>query len=129
LSALETYLAELRTLRTVSQERFLAEPAVHHLTERYLHLSCECVLDIAHHLIADLGLRQPTTYKDTMDVLVEENLLTEALGERLKRWMGFRNLLVHFYLTLDHTRVFRALQSDLGDLEDFAASASALLED
>lgn len=33
------------------------EPALHHLGERLLHLAYECILDIAHHVIAEQGYR------------------------------------------------------------------------
>lgn len=47
LDALEGYLAELRTFQSVRREDFVREPALHHLAERFLHLACESVLDIA----------------------------------------------------------------------------------
>lgn len=75
LDALESYLAELRTFARYSREEFVREPALHHLAERFLHLSCECVLDIAHHIIAEQGFRQATNYKDAIGVLGEEGLL------------------------------------------------------
>jgi uncharacterized protein YutE (UPF0331/DUF86 family) len=127
LNALEGYLAELRALRRIPREEFLGEPGIHHLAERYLHLACECVLDIAHHLISDLGLRQPESYKDAMKVLVEEEIVERELGARLESWMGFRNVLVHFYLDLDHARSYAALHEDLEDLEALARVAARLL--
>ena len=39
------------------------------------------------------------------------------LSQRLQGWAGFRNVLVHDYLTLDHRLAYRAIQHDLGDLE------------
>ena len=128
LDALESYLAELRSFERYSREEFVREPALHHLAERFLHLSCECVLDIAHHVIAEQGYRQATTYKDAMTVLSEEGLIDAALGERLKGWMGFRNVLVHFYLDIDHGRSYDALR-DTGDLESFAVAMAHLLGD
>ena len=127
LSALEDYLAELRAFREVSREEFLREPALHHVAERYLHLACEAVLDIAHHVISDKGFRQAAGYRDTMDVLREEGLIEAGLAERLKGWMGFRNVLVHLYLQIDHGRSWDAIQEELGDLEKFAAAMSRLL--
>ena len=143
LNALEGYLAELRTFRTRSRAEFVREPALHHLAERFLQLACECVLDIAHHVIADQGYRQPSSYKDPMDVMKEEGLLDDdladwaesagvlavALADRLKGWMGFRSLLVHFHLDVDHGRPFDAIQNDLGDLEAFARSMAPLLDE
>lgn len=128
LDALESYLAELRTFGEVSREEFVREPAIHHLAERFLHLACECVLDIAHHLIADQGLPQANSYKNTMEILRQEGILDQDLAERLKKWMGFRNVLVHFYLDIDHGRSHDAIRQDLGDLERFAASMARFLQ-
>ncbi len=128
LDALENYLAELRSFERYSREEFVREPALHHLGERFLHLACECILDIAHHVIAEQGYRQAASYKDTMDVLREEEIIDAALCERLKGWMGFRNVLVHFYLDIDHGRSFDAL-GELADLEAFAAAMAGFLSD
>jgi uncharacterized protein YutE (UPF0331/DUF86 family) len=127
LDALESYLAELRDFRAVSREEFVREPAIHHLAERFLHLACECVLDITQHVIADQGYRNAATYKDSIEVLREQGLIEPDLGERLKKWMGFRNVLVHMYLEIEHGRSYDAIQEDLGDLEQFAASMARLL--
>ncbi len=124
LSALESYLAELRAFRAYPREQFIAEPALHHLAERYLHLACEAVLDIAQHVIADQGYAQAETYKNAIEVLHEEELIDQDQSDRLKRWMGFRNVLVHLYLEIDHGRVYDAIREDLGDLEGFAAQIS-----
>jgi uncharacterized protein YutE (UPF0331/DUF86 family) len=127
LDALESYLAELRAFQSTSREEFVREPAMHHLAERYLHLACECILDIAHHVIADQGYRVATTYRSAIEVLSEEGLLDPSLAERLKKWMGFRNVLVHLYLAIDHGLAYDAIRGDLGDLEEFAASMGRLL--
>lgn len=127
LSALETYLTELRSFRGRSREELIREPALHGLAERYLHLACEAVADAAHHVIADEGYRQPVNYKDAIEVLREEGLIDEDLTRRLQDWMGFRHVLVHLYLKIDHGRSWDAIQEDLGDLEEFAAAMGRLL--
>jgi len=128
LRALETYLAELRTFLAESRDEFVREPSLHHLAERYLHLACESVLDISHHVIADQGYRQPGSYKDAIDVLLQEGLLDADLAGRLKRWMGLRNLLVHLYLEIDHGRIYDAIAEDLVDLQAFASLMARMLE-
>lgn len=127
LDALEGYLAELRSFQSVSREDYIREPALHHLAERYLHLACESALDIAHHVISEQGYRQAQSYKDSMDVLCEEKLIDRELADRLKGWMGFRNILVHLYLEIDHGRTYDAIRDDLGDLEQFAVAMARLL--
>jgi len=127
LDALEGYLAELATFSGVEREQFVREPALHHLAERFLHLACECVLDIAHHVIAEQGYRQADSYRDTMNVLCEEGLLEPDLAGDLEDWMGFRNVLVHFYVDIDHGRSHDAIQKDLRALERFMTAMAELL--
>ncbi len=55
LNALEGYLSDLRPFAKRSRDEFTRESGLHHLAERLLHLACECVIDIAHHIIADEG--------------------------------------------------------------------------
>jgi len=62
-----------------------------------------------------------------MEVLAEEGVIDKDLAERLKEWMGFRNVLVHLYLEIDHGRSYRAIQEDLGDLERFASNMARLI--
>jgi uncharacterized protein YutE (UPF0331/DUF86 family) len=109
---------------------FVQRADLHHLAERYLHLACECVLDIAHHVIADQGYRQPTSYRDAMEVLREAGHLDADLSKRLAQWIGLRNVLVHFYVGVDHGRVHDAIRDDLDDLRAFTrAMAPLLIED
>jgi uncharacterized protein YutE (UPF0331/DUF86 family) len=124
---LDSYLTELRTFRSRSEEEYVREPALHVLAERYLHLACEAVGDMAHHVIADQGYRQPASYKDAIAVLREEDLIDDDLARRLADWMGFRQVLVHLYLDIDHRRTWAAIREDLGDLERFAAAMTRLL--
>jgi uncharacterized protein YutE (UPF0331/DUF86 family) len=42
--------------------------------------------------------------------------------------MGFRNVLVHLYLEIDHHRTWATIQNDLDDLDRFAAAMGRLLE-
>jgi uncharacterized protein YutE (UPF0331/DUF86 family) len=127
LSVLEEYLAELRAFRTRSREEFVREPALHHLAERYLHLACEAVGDIANHVIADSGFRPPEGYRDAIEVLAEEQVINPDLAARLSEWMGFRNVLVHLYSKIDHGRAHDAITHDLGDFEDFARTMARFL--
>lgn len=129
MSALEGYRAKLESFRRFRREEFLADEDVHQLAARYLQLACECVLDLAQHVVAEAGFRQPRDYKDAIAILREEGILDGDLASRLQGWMGFRNVLVHLYLDIDHQRSWEAIQHELGDLGDFAARMARFLEE
>lgn len=129
LSALEGYRARLEAFRGYSRQDFLEDEDIHQLAARYLHLSCECLLDLTQHVIAQMGFRQPGDYKDSIEVLHQEGILEPELAERLKGWVGFRNVLVHLYLETDHQRSYEAIHHELGDLDAFAARMARFLEE
>jgi uncharacterized protein YutE (UPF0331/DUF86 family) len=123
LAALRGYLERLRAFRATTEQEFQSSPAIHDLAERYLHLAMECVLDLANHFIADAGLSTPETNQDTFRRLEEAGAIPADLAARLRAWAGFRNVLVHEYLEIDHRIAWNAIQSELGDLEVFASWA------
>ncbi len=116
LARLEELLRHLRRLRELPRERYLASDELQAQAERWLQLAAECVLDLAHHLIADRGWRTPASYRDAFRVLAEEGVLTEDLAMRMELWAGLRNVLVHLYLDVDHERLWEIIEHDLDDL-------------
>ena len=71
LDALEGYLARLRRLGEMPESDYLAEPGIHDLAARYLHLVVEASIDLANHCIADQDLRTPDSNRDSFTVLEE----------------------------------------------------------
>jgi len=53
--------------------------------------------------------------------------MERELAQKLASWAGFRNILVHEYLAIDHGLSWDAIQTDLGDLEAFHRWAVYLL--
>lgn len=127
IDALLDYLERLGRFAAVERSEFVREPDVHHLAERYLHLAVESALDIANHLIADAGFEAPETYRDAFAILARRGVIDASLGQRLQSWAGFRNILVHAYLSIDHGLAWDAITRDLADLRQFAAIAAQKL--
>ena len=128
LDALDRYLRSLATFSEVAEAEFLAEPAIHDLAERYLHLATEAAIDLANHWISDRGLRTPESNRDSFVVLEETSEIDAALAERLMGWAGFRNVLVHEYVGIDHGISYRAIRDELEDLHRLARWALAKLD-
>ena len=42
----------------------------------------------------------------------------------MEGWAGLRNVLVHFYLEVDHARLFEILKRDLDQLQAYAAAVA-----
>jgi uncharacterized protein YutE (UPF0331/DUF86 family) len=127
LDALLGYLARLERFTAIERAQFAADADTHHLAERYLHLAVESALDIAHHLIADSGYESPETYRDAFAILARHAVIDPELAERLQAWAGFRNVLVHAYLDIDHGLAWDAIARHLDDLRSFASIGASRL--
>ena len=123
LDALESYLDRLRSLGEAEESAYLASPGIHDLAARYLHLAAESAIDIANHWIADQGLRTPDSNRDTFTVLEEAGEIDTTLAERMRGWAGFRDILVHDYIGIDHRVAYAAIHDELDDLAGFRAWA------
>lgn len=127
LNKLQEYVKILKQIRKHPQRRFLDDPVLRGSAERYLHLAIECCLDIGNHVIADRGLRKPQDYKDIFLVLGESKFIPLAFAKRIAPMGGFRNILVHDYLRIDPTLVYRFLSTQLSDFERFAKAFARYL--
>jgi uncharacterized protein YutE (UPF0331/DUF86 family) len=124
LARLETLLRDLRRLAGLDLATFRSDATTRAAAERWLHLSAECALDLANHLIADQGWRTPTTYREVFEILAEQSVLDAKLAEQMQAWAGLRNVLVHVYLEIDHDRLHAMITGELDQLEAFAAAIS-----
>lgn len=84
-----------------------------------LQISVECCLDLAHHIIADAGMRTPADYYDSFVVLNEAGILPDDFMPTLRRMVSFRNRVVHLYWDVDESVVYDILHNHLSDFDMF----------
>ena len=78
-----------------------------------------CV-DIGAHLIAGMDTPPPDTMGQTFDVLAREGGLTSELATNLKKAVGFRNIAVHNYESINWIIVHNIVRYHLADSTEFA---------
>jgi len=127
LESLDQNLALAKKLGKNSMSVFVESIEIHMLAERCLHLAMEAILDISNHLVSEYNLGRPQTYADSIEKLAEAKIISRKLGEKLIPWVGFRNLLVHGYLKLDHSKTHQAISKDLKTLEAFKKAVQKLI--
>lgn len=86
----------------------------------------EACVDVAQHLCASEGWGPPATNADALVVLGRHGVVDGDLARRLAQAVGFRNVLVHEYVTVDDVIVERRLD-DLSDLDGFVAAVAGWL--
>lgn len=122
LQRLGELLSALEAIRATGEQAYLSDLERRLAAERALQLAIQACIDVAAHLVAELGLRTPDDYRDTFRGLADADLLDKDLAQRLGDAAGMRNILVHEYLEIDPGQVWRALER-LDDLRAFADAA------
>lgn len=62
--------------------------------------ACEAALDMAQHVVRKHGLGLPQSARDAFDLLAKHDWIPLPLAEALKKMVGFRNIAVHDYRSL-----------------------------
>lgn len=103
------------SLAAIEQDQLVQESLVLNVQR-----ACQAAIDLATHLVQVAGLGPPGDSRDAFRLLESAGHLPAGLSARLQAMVGFRNVAVHRYHTLD-LRILRSiLDGRLGDLLAFA---------
>lgn len=86
--------------------------------------ACEAALDMGQHLIRREGLGVPQSARDVFELLHRGGWLEASLLPVMKNMVGFRNIAVHEYQTLQLPIMVAIVMQHLGD---FVLFSSAIL--
>ncbi len=64
-----------------------------------------------------------------MQRLVKNAVISEDLGNRLKDMIGFRNLLVHRYYTVEDQQAFNHLKNEMNDFLEFIKTLHTFIKE
>jgi uncharacterized protein YutE (UPF0331/DUF86 family) len=119
LALVESCVADLRRLarpadlpHDVREQRFV---------ERTLQLAIQAALDVASHIVSDRRLGEPRTNRELFALLERDGWVDAPLAATLQKMVGFRNVLVHGYDTVDLAIVRDVVEHRLDDLLQFVA--------
>lgn len=114
-----------------AREEYAADPAgfANNFTRQdaailNIQRACEAALDMGQHLIRRERLGVPQSARDVFTLIAQAGWITPALSDSLKRMVGFRNIAVHDYESLQLPITIRIIETHL---DDFLAYAQALL--
>jgi uncharacterized protein YutE (UPF0331/DUF86 family) len=119
LKYLREILANLRELQKIPEDAFLSTFRNYWLGERGFQLSAEIVLDIGNHILSGYFQVAARDYESVLDLLLEKRVISPDLRKRLKGLGGFRNILVHEYISIDRRKIYQELKGGLDDFDAF----------
>jgi len=127
LRDLNKYLKQLRKYENINKEELENDLDKLWIVERGLQLSIQTILDIGTHILSEKGI-VIEKYSDVFKKLVNENILPEHFGNKIKGMAGFRNVLVHEYADVETNIIIKVLNNSLDDFVKYAKYINDFLE-
>lgn len=84
-----------------------------------LQRAVEATIDIAAHVVASEGLGIASTIRDNFKFLREADIINQDLSEKMQAMVGFRNIAVHDYQSLNPEILKAIMEKHLKDIEEF----------
>lgn len=125
LKELDRVTEHLATYGGISLDDLRGNLSIRWAIERGLIAGANRIFDIADHILASEYHLYPETYEDSLCMIYEKGVISENLYKKLKGLGGFRNVLVHEYLSIDIEEVYKNYRKSVEVFRDFAKEIQA----
>jgi len=127
LNEMIRYVQELQEMLP-EEEEYLHDPIKRRACEKTVEVAIESLIDVSAMIISAQKLSLPSNEENIFDILIENAILTQELGEELKNLKGFRNVLIHRYGHVDDKMIYHNLSNYLDDFYKFENAIRSNLE-
>jgi uncharacterized protein YutE (UPF0331/DUF86 family) len=118
LASLRRYLTQARSVQAIPLGELTADWVRWNGVLHILQLCVEHVVDIGNHLLAARDVVSDSN-RETILMLGRLGIVPLDFANRIVPMTGFRNVVVHEYLTVDPAIVERVLKYGLDDFEQY----------
>ena len=120
ITSLERCLNRIETKTPVSSEHLKTDFDSQDIVSLNLQRAVQVCVDIAAHLNAQFADKAPESMVESFESLNRLGVISDKICERMKKSVGFRNIAVHEYSTIDWDIVFAVSTNDLDDFRKFS---------
>lgn len=128
LKLMEEYTKFLESYKTIDGEELEANYELRSAIERNFQVALEAVFDIGESIISHENLKKPESYREIIEILGDNGILSKEFANKFAPAAGFRNILVHMYADVDINELCEYLHNNLGDFDKFATYIAKYLE-
>ena len=97
---------------------------IEEITVLNLTRAAQAAMDLASHVVSTEAYGLPTSVSEAFTLLAQHGVIATDLADRLRKMVGFRNIAIHDYQTIDSRIVDSIVQTRLDDLRTFAATVA-----
>ena len=87
--------------------------------QRIGHNLMEAMMDVGNLMIDGFIMRDPGSYEDIIDILVDEKVITPEMDAPLKAVVGLRKMLVREFIQVNDEEVLNVLTDNLFAIKQF----------
>lgn len=128
-SEIEAILTNMDTLLDEVKDASTIQTRVEQLgLERLVHLLIESILDVGNMMIDGFIMRDPGSYHDIIDILIDERVLPETEKTSYKEIIDLRKMIVQDYLTIDHQQLQTTFFKHKSTIDTFSARIRTYLD-
>jgi uncharacterized protein YutE (UPF0331/DUF86 family) len=128
LESLRRCVQRIAAKRPADVETLVTDFDLQDIVSLNLSRAVQLCVDIGAHLIAGMDVPPPDTMGQTFDLLAQSGVLNAALANSLKKAVGFRNIAVRSYETINWHIVHSIVNNHLTDFSEFAKVVSMKLD-
>lgn len=92
------------------------------------HNTIESLMDVGNLIIDGFIMRDPGSYEDIIDILLDEKVITIDMEQPLKEVVGLRKMLVREFVSVDNELLLKALNDNLESLAKYPDCVRDYLE-
>ncbi len=119
LKSIEEYIDLVKKNLPENIEKFKALGLVKDGIYKKIEVSIQEIISICSIINSDLKLGIPSNRDDIIIALMDNNILSRQMGDKIKELKGFRNFLVHRYGKIDDVIAFKDIRKGLPDFSLF----------
>lgn len=96
--------------------------------ERIAHTIIESILDVGNSMIDGFIMRDPGSYEDIIDILLDEKVINDEMAKGLMEIIMYRKILVQQYTSINHEEMCQIFAKNKEPLSQFASHVRSYLE-
>lgn len=95
--------------------------------ERIVHMIIESILDVGNMMIDGFIMRDPGSYEDIIDILVDEKVIPIEEQDAYKELINLRQMVVREYLAIEHVQLIDTMNTSKKKVGKFSSHVTHYL--
>ncbi|PFA19604.1 hypothetical protein CN373_15985 [Bacillus cereus] len=113
---------------TFQEKHQYETPFEYYALERMSHLIMDCILDVGNAMIDGFIMRDPGSYEDIIDILMDEKVISDEEGKGIKEVILLRKMLMQDYIQMNHEELYTTIQRQIAVVQKYPANIRRYLE-